>query len=95
MHRSTTAIITTTEITRTGNFYKCTCSDRSIDLCVLRDACHELIFYIFGDFYASGTQDAELTKSLIILKIFFTDFFAPISRTTRTSCLLQEQKYER
>ena len=33
--------------------------DRSIDLCVLRDACHEL-FCVIGDFYASGTQDAEL-----------------------------------
>ena len=30
---------------------------------ILRDACHEL-FCVFGDFYASGTQDAEVTKSL-------------------------------
>ena len=37
--------------------------DRSIDLCVLRDACHKL-FCLFKDFYASGTQDAEVTKSL-------------------------------
>ena len=35
----------------------------SIDLCILRDACHEL-FCVFGDFYASGRQDAEITKSL-------------------------------
>ena len=30
---------------------------RSIDLCILRDACHEL-FWIFGDSSASGTQHA-------------------------------------
>ena len=36
---------------------------RSIDLCVLRDASVEL-FCVFGDFYASGTQDAEVRKSL-------------------------------
>ena len=36
---------------------------RLIDLCILQDACHEL-FCIFGDFYASCTQDAEVTKSL-------------------------------
>ena len=36
--------------------------DRSIfNLHILRDACHELLC-IFGDFYASETQDAELTK---------------------------------
>ena len=40
-----------------------TSSDRSIDLCVLRDACHEL-FCVLGDFYVSGTQDAEVTKTL-------------------------------
>ena len=37
--------------------------NRSIILCVLRDACHEL-FCVVGDFYASVTQDAEVTKSL-------------------------------
>ena len=37
--------------------------DRSIYLYVLRDACHKL-FCVFKDFYASGTQDAEVTKSL-------------------------------
>ena len=58
--------MTATEITRTGYFYKYTCSDRLIDLCILRDACHEL-FCIFGDFYASGMQDAEVTKSLTVL----------------------------
>ena len=41
---------------------------RSIDFCVLRDARHEL-FCVFGDFYASGTQDAEVTKSLDTLQI--------------------------
>ena len=57
MHRSTTAIITATEIARTGYFYKYTCSHRSIDLGLLRYARHDL-FCIFGGFYASGTQDA-------------------------------------
>ena len=38
-------------------------SDRSINLCILRNACHEL-FCVLRDFYASGTQDAEVTKSL-------------------------------
>ena len=58
MHCWTTAMITATEITWMGYFYKYTCSDRGIDLCVLQDACNEL-FCFFGDFYASGTQDAE------------------------------------
>ena len=35
-----------------------------IDLCVLWDAYHEL-FCVFGDFYASGMQDPEITKSQI------------------------------
>ena len=39
------------------------CSDQSIDLCILWDACHEL-FRAFEDFYPSGTQDAKATKSL-------------------------------
>ena len=38
--------------------------DQSIDLCVLRDACHKL-FCVFKDFYASGTQDAEVAKTLL------------------------------
>ena len=36
---------------------------RSIDLCVLRDACNEL-FCISGDFDASWTPGAVTTKSL-------------------------------
>ena len=32
-------------------------------LCVLWDACRES-FYVFGDFYASGAQDAGVTKLL-------------------------------
>ena len=46
----------------------------SIDLCVLRDACHD-IFCAFGDFYASGTQDAEVTKSLYehLIAVYKTD----------------------
>ena len=57
-------IITATEITQTGCFYKYTCSDQSINLCILRDACHEL-FCVFGDFYVTGTHDAEVVKSLL------------------------------
>ena len=45
-------------------FLQNNCSDRLIDLCLLRDACHGL-FCVFGDFYAPGTQDAEVTKSLV------------------------------
>ena len=56
MHHSTTVIITATEITQMG-------SDQSIDLYVLQVGCHEL-FCVFGDFYASGKQDAEGIKSL-------------------------------
>ena len=37
-----------------------------IDLCVLRDACHEL-FCVFRDFYVSWTQYAEVTKSFPFL----------------------------
>ena len=37
--------------------------DRSIDLCVLQDTYHDL-FRAFEDFYLSGMQDAEVTKSL-------------------------------
>ena len=59
---------TATEITRTGYSTKKESSSRSIVLCVLRDACHEL-FCVFGDFYASGTQDAEVTKSLLLFKV--------------------------
>ena len=36
------------------------CSDQSINL---KDACHEL-FCAFEDFYGSGTQDAEATKTM-------------------------------
>ena len=32
---------------------------------VLQDACHKL-FCVSGDFYASGMEDAEVTKSLIV-----------------------------
>ena len=35
--------------------------DQLINICILRDACRELLC-VFGDFYASGTQDEELTK---------------------------------
>ena len=52
-----------TEMTQTGYSTK-TSSDQSIDLCVLHGKCNEL-FCVFGDFYASGTQDAEVTKPLL------------------------------
>ena len=50
------------QIPQTGYCTKKSSSNRSIVLCVLQDAFHEL-FCVFGDFYASGTQDAEETKS--------------------------------
>ena len=42
----------------------------SIDLCVLRDACHEL-FCVVGDFYTSGTQDTEVRVSISYFFLFF------------------------
>ena len=65
MHCKTIAIITATEIKQMGYFSKYTCLVQSIDLCILRDACHELfaslrIFLCQG----RGTRDAEVTKSL-------------------------------
>ena len=50
MRRSTTAIITATEITRTGYFYKCACSHRSIDRSLRPTG------------RMPWTQDAEATK---------------------------------
>ena len=62
-------IITATEITQTGCFYKYTCSDQSINLCILRDACYEL-FCVFGDFYDRDTwcRGSKITalQSLIL-----------------------------
>ena len=55
--------MTATEITRTGYSKKISSDQLLINLCILRDACHEL-FCICGDFYASGTQDTEVTKPL-------------------------------
>ena len=46
-----------------GTFYQKTPFNRSMILCVLWDACRES-FYVFGDFYASGAQDAGVTKLL-------------------------------
>ena len=57
-----TTIITATKITPMGQIY--TSSDRLSNLCVLQDTCNKL-FCVFGDFYESGTQDAEVTKSLL------------------------------
>ena len=62
--------MTATKITRTGYFYKYTCSNRLINLCVLRDACHMNYYYFAssGIFLHQGcrTQTKE-TKSLVIL----------------------------
>ena len=46
-----------------------TCSDQSINLCILQDACHEF-FCFFGNFYVSWMQDAEahLTQSLKVTR---------------------------
>ena len=55
--------MTATEITRTGYSKKISSDQLLINLCILRDACHEL-FCVCGDFYASGTQDTEVTKPL-------------------------------
>ena len=41
----------TIKVTWTGYFYKYTCSDQSIDLCVLWDTCHDW-FCVFRDFYS-------------------------------------------
>ena len=50
----------------------------SIDLCVLRDACHEL-FCVVGDFYTSGTQDTEVRVSISYFSYFLNLFlFSPI-----------------
>ena len=49
----------------------------SIDLCILRDACLEL-FCVFGNFYASGTQDAGLRGNKITAILL-----VPGARTSR------------
>ena len=43
--------------------------DWSINICILRNACHELLC-VFGDCYASGTQDAEVKKITAMVDIF-------------------------
>lgn len=58
-----------TEITQMRYFHKHTCSDRSINLYVLWDACHEL-FRVLRHFNASGVRDAEVhvrNKSLLMI----------------------------
>ena len=40
-----------------------------MDLCVLQDACRAVV----EDFYVSGTQEAELTKSLLLLLLSLTE----------------------
>ena len=60
--------MTEIEITLTGRIFPQIHMFRSIDLCVLRDACHEFI-RAFWDVYASGPQVAEVTKSLLTVKL--------------------------
>ena len=55
-----------TEITQTGYTTKKS-SNPLIILCVLWDASHELFCVFVGDFYISGTQAAEVTKSLHLI----------------------------
>lgn len=50
-----------------------TSPDRSVDLCVLREA-YQKLFCAFGDFYASGLLNAEVTISLFdpnLLSLYF------------------------
>ena len=57
---------------------------RSIDLSILASyemQCHELLC-VFGDCYASGTQDAEVTK----LKLWLT-FFRTVGQTRNETLL--------
>ena len=62
MHPSTTAIITATEYTN-GIFLQIHMFRFFMDLCVHWIAIPWiLLFCIFGDFYASGMQDAEVNK---------------------------------
>ena len=56
-----------------------------IDLCVLRDACHEL-FCIFGDFYTSGMQDTEVRVSISYFFLFFEPIPIFSYFKTKTSC---------
>lgn len=60
--QNATMVVTATNITQTGYSTRKS-SNRSTILCMLWDACHEL-FCIFGDLYASGMQDAGVTKSV-------------------------------
>ena len=68
----TTATRTTTEITQTG----CSTKNlfRSINKSVPPTGHMHKLFCVFGDFYLSGTQDSEVTKSLIgSLEFFFAN----------------------
>ena len=46
---------------------------RSIDLCFLRETFHELL-RVFGDFYALGTLESEVTKSLVLHILIIISF---------------------
>ena len=66
MHPSTTAIITVTDL-QTGYFYKYTCSDFFMDLCVYWNTCHEYYYFAsLGIFMHEGCRMQRLTKSLHI-----------------------------
>ena len=66
MHPSTTAIITVTDL-QTGYFYKYTCSDFFMDLCVYWNTSHEYYYFAsLGIFMHQGCRMQRLTKSLHI-----------------------------
>ena len=66
MRRKTTATRTATEIKQTGYSTK-TSSDRLIDQSLYPTGHLPWTWVRLWNFYASGTRDAEVTKSLYIL----------------------------
>ena len=77
--------------------YKYTGSDQSTDLYILRNSCHEL-FSILGDFYVSGTQNAEVTKSLISLFSVHVNYFvlaSIVSWGTKLPYMVWQTVYQR
>ena len=63
MHCKTIAIITATEIKQMGYFSKYTCLVQSIMISAFYGMLPEKLC-IFGDFFVSEMQNAEVTKSL-------------------------------
>ena len=69
MHPSTTAIITTTEYTNRN------ISTNTHVQFLLPLECMPLLFCIFGDFYASGMQDAEVNKVTVYFFVWARDYY--------------------